>query len=116
MNLQFTGMTRRSRDVALLRLYVWSMIWHRTTEMYAHIIHDQIQQRLHNKSKIFTLNLYPDETVVIILAAVTWAVYALAQKKLLKSLSSSNIMLMIYGGCTLFFSVFAKPKTIFNLD
>ncbi|WP_146005046.1 hypothetical protein [Fischerella thermalis] len=46
MNLQFTGMTRR-RDVALLRLYyVWSMIWHRTTKMYAHIIHDQIQQRL----------------------------------------------------------------------
>ncbi|WP_180381106.1 hypothetical protein [Fischerella sp. NIES-3754] len=45
MNLQFTGMTRRSRDVAMLRLYVWSMIWHRTTKMYAHIIHDQIQQR-----------------------------------------------------------------------
>ncbi|PLZ70736.1 hypothetical protein CBP14_21125 [Fischerella thermalis WC245] len=41
MNLQFTGMTRR-RDVALLRL---TMIWHRTTKMYAHIIHDQIQQR-----------------------------------------------------------------------
>ncbi|WP_180381093.1 hypothetical protein [Fischerella sp. NIES-3754] len=45
MNLQFTGMTRRSRDVALLRLYVWSMIWHRTTKMYVHIIYDQIQQR-----------------------------------------------------------------------
>ncbi|WP_180966238.1 hypothetical protein [Fischerella thermalis] len=45
MNLQFTGMTRRRPDVALPRLYVWSMIWHRTTKMYAHIIHDQIQQR-----------------------------------------------------------------------
>lgn len=53
---------------------------------------------------------------LIILAAVTWAVYALAQKQLLKSLSSTNVMLIIYGGCTLFFSVVAKPKTIFNLD
>ncbi|MER3491603.1 MAG: EamA family transporter [Mastigocladus sp. ERB_26_2] len=53
---------------------------------------------------------------LIILAAVTWAVYALAQKQLLKSLSSINIMLIIYGGCTLFFSGFAEPQTIFYLD
>jgi drug/metabolite transporter (DMT)-like permease len=53
---------------------------------------------------------------LIILAAVSWAIYALAQKQLLKSLSSTSIMLIIYGGCTLFFSVFAKPKTILTLD
>lgn len=53
---------------------------------------------------------------LIVLSAATWAVYALAQKQLLKSLSSANIMLIIYGVCTLFFSVFAKPKTIFLLD
>jgi hypothetical protein len=39
------------------------MIWHRTTKMYAHIIHDQIQQRQKkqklvrpNKSAIATLD------------------------------------------------------------
>ncbi|PLZ27037.1 EamA family transporter [Fischerella thermalis WC542] len=70
-----------------------------------------------NKNIIFdSSRKYLLGSSLIILAAVTWAVYALAQKQLLKSLSSSNIMLMIYGGCTLFFSVFAKPKTIFNLD
>ncbi|MFB2772914.1 DMT family transporter [Pelatocladus sp. BLCC-F211] len=55
-------------------------------------------------------------TGLIVLAAATWAIYALAQKQLLKSLSSANIMLLIYGGCTLLFSVFAKPKTILLLD
>ncbi|BAZ69226.1 MAG: DMT family transporter [Pelatocladus maniniholoensis HA4357-MV3] len=52
----------------------------------------------------------------IVLAAVTWAVYALAQKQLLKSLPSTNIMLIIYGGCTLFFSIFANLKIILLLD
>ncbi|RAM52675.1 MAG: EamA family transporter [Hapalosiphonaceae cyanobacterium JJU2] len=55
-------------------------------------------------------------TSFILLAAATWAVYALAQKQLLKYLSSANIMLIIYGGCTLFFFIFAEPKTILLLD
>ncbi|WP_017316258.1 DMT family transporter [Mastigocladopsis repens] len=53
---------------------------------------------------------------LIVLGAATWAVYALAQKQLLQSLSSSSIMLIIYGGCALLFTPFANPKTIFTLN
>jgi drug/metabolite transporter (DMT)-like permease len=52
----------------------------------------------------------------VVLGAVAWAIYALAQKQLLQSLSSSNIMLIIYIGCALLFTPFAKIHTIFTLD
>ncbi|BAZ32735.1 hypothetical protein NIES4074_52420 [Cylindrospermum sp. NIES-4074] len=52
---------------------------------------------------------------LIVLAAVGWAIYALAQKQLLQSLSSSSIMLIIYGGCALLFTPFAKVQSIFIL-
>ncbi|MBD2778907.1 DMT family transporter [Iningainema tapete] len=51
-----------------------------------------------------------------ILGAVAWAIYALAQKQLLRSLSSGSIMLLIYGGCALLFTPFATPKAIFTLN
>ncbi|AKG23415.1 DMT family transporter [Calothrix sp. 336/3] len=53
---------------------------------------------------------------LIVLAAITWAVYALAQKQLLQTLSSANIMLILYGGCTLLFTFFALPQRLFSLD
>lgn len=53
---------------------------------------------------------------LIMLGATTWAVYALAQKQLLQSLSSFSIMLIIYGVCALLFTPFANPKTIFTLN
>lgn len=53
---------------------------------------------------------------LIVLGAATWAVYALAQKQLLQSLSSFSIMLIIYGVCALLFTPFANPKTIFTLN
>lgn len=53
---------------------------------------------------------------LIALGAAVWAVYALAQKQLLQSLSSANIMLIIYGGCALLFAPFARVETIFTLD
>lgn len=52
----------------------------------------------------------------LVLGAVSWAIYALAQKQLLQSLSSAHIMLIIYGGCALLFTPFAKITTIFTLD
>ncbi|MCX7594736.1 MAG: DMT family transporter [Fischerella sp.] len=61
-------------------------------------------------------NQYLLGSSLIVLAAATWAVYALAQKQLLQSLSSANIMLIIYGGCALFFSLVANPKIILSLD
>lgn len=53
---------------------------------------------------------------VLVLAAAAWAVYALAQKQLLRSLSSTNVMLLIYGGCALLFTPMAAPQTILTLS
>ncbi|MBE9105022.1 DMT family transporter [Nostoc cf. edaphicum LEGE 07299] len=55
-------------------------------------------------------------SVLIALGATAWAIYALAQKQLLQSLSSTSIMLIIYGGCALLFTPLAKIKSIFILD
>ena len=52
---------------------------------------------------------------LIALGALAWAIYALAQKQLLQSLSSSHIMLIIYGGCAYLFTPFAKQTTILPL-
>jgi len=53
---------------------------------------------------------------LIVFGAIAWAIYALSQKQLLQSLSSANIMLIIYGGCALLFTPLAKINTIFTLD
>jgi len=53
---------------------------------------------------------------LLVLAAVLWAVYALAQKQLLHSLPSASIMLIIYGGCALLFSPVATPAKILTLS
>jgi drug/metabolite transporter (DMT)-like permease len=53
---------------------------------------------------------------LIMLGAAVWAIYALAQKQLLKSLSSANIMMIIYGGCALLFTPLAKIETISTLN
>ncbi len=53
---------------------------------------------------------------LVVLGAAAWAVYALAQKQLLQSLSSAQIMLIIYGGCAFLFTPFAKFKIVFTLS
>ncbi|WP_341528337.1 DMT family transporter [Nostoc sp. UHCC 0302] len=55
-------------------------------------------------------------SLLIVLAATVWAIYALAQKQLLQSLSSASIMLIIYGGCALLFTPLANLESIFILD
>ncbi|MEH2084776.1 MAG: DMT family transporter [Nostoc sp.] len=55
-------------------------------------------------------------SVLIALGSTAWAIYALAQKQLLQSLSSTSIMLVIYGGCALLFTPLAKVKSLFILD
>ena len=55
-------------------------------------------------------------TSLTVVGAIAWAIYALAQKQLLQSLSSASNMLIIYGGCALLFTPFAHPNTIFTLD
>lgn len=49
-------------------------------------------------------------------AAVTWAVYGLAQKQLLRWLPSQGIMLCIFGGCTLLFYPVSDPVALLDLD
>ena len=53
---------------------------------------------------------------IIVIAAIAWAVYGLAQKQLLQQLSSSQIMLIIYGVCALLFMPFSQPQTILNIN
>ncbi|HEY9301189.1 MAG TPA: DMT family transporter [Phormidium sp.] len=52
---------------------------------------------------------------LILIAAIVWAVYGLAQKQLLQQLTSPNIMLLIYGICAVLFAPFAHPQSILNL-
>jgi drug/metabolite transporter (DMT)-like permease len=55
--------------------------------------------------------------VLLILAAVlTWTMYALAQKQLLKTLPSATITLLIYLAATLIFLPLARPAQLFHLN
>ena len=53
---------------------------------------------------------------IMAFAGVTWAVYGLAQKQLLRSLPSQVIMLCIYAGCVALFLPLAAPRAITVLD
>jgi drug/metabolite transporter (DMT)-like permease len=53
---------------------------------------------------------------MVVLAAVVWAVYALAQKQLLMKLGSMQILLVIYIGATLLLWPFAHPSQLARLD
>ncbi|BAY22785.1 hypothetical protein NIES2100_25490 [Calothrix sp. NIES-2100] len=68
-------------------------------------------------TNLFTAhNTYLYGSSLIVLGAAAWAVYALAQKQLLQSLSSAQIMLIVYGGCAFLFAPFSTAKTIFTLS
>lgn len=54
-------------------------------------------------------------SLILVCAAVCWAIYALAQKQLLQQLSSSQIMWLIYGSCTLLYLPVSTPTAIFSL-
>lgn len=53
---------------------------------------------------------------LIALAALFWACYALAQKQLLRHLSSEVVMLVIYGVCTLIYTPLAQPTQLIGLS
>jgi drug/metabolite transporter (DMT)-like permease len=54
--------------------------------------------------------------VIVLLAAVVWAIYALAQKQLLQHLGSGAVMLVIYIVATLLLLPFATPSRLLALD
>ncbi len=53
---------------------------------------------------------------LVVIGAIAWAIYALAQKQLLQTLSAPHTMLIIYGGCAFLFSFFATPKALLTLN
>jgi drug/metabolite transporter (DMT)-like permease len=53
--------------------------------------------------------------ILLVLAAIAWVIYGLAQKQLLQVLSSPSIMLCIYGGSALLFTPFAVPAEIVTI-
>jgi drug/metabolite transporter (DMT)-like permease len=52
----------------------------------------------------------------IAFAAVTWAIYGLAQKQLLQLLPSQAVMLCIYAGCALCFAPWSHPSAFVGLS
>jgi drug/metabolite transporter (DMT)-like permease len=61
------------------------------------------------------MNSYTLGVLLMLLAAVIWAIYGLAQKRLLSSLSSQTIVLCIYGTGALLFWPMADPVQIRQL-
>jgi drug/metabolite transporter (DMT)-like permease len=59
---------------------------------------------------------YINGSIMLIIAGITWAIYALIQKQLLTKLNSTHIMWVIYGTCGLLFWTMAKPQTLLQLN
>jgi drug/metabolite transporter (DMT)-like permease len=49
-------------------------------------------------------------------AAATWAVYGLAQKQLLRTFRSNQVLLCVYAGCAIAFTPLASPASLASLD
>jgi drug/metabolite transporter (DMT)-like permease len=69
--------------------------------------HEQLKILLTTSSATYLMG-----SAMLVVAAITWAIYAIAQKQLLQHLSSSAIMLCIYGSAVLLFSPMASPARI----
>jgi drug/metabolite transporter (DMT)-like permease len=61
------------------------------------------------------LDRYLKGVATIAFAAVTWAIYGLAQKQLLRSFTAQQIMTVIYVGCFACFSLGASPGALAEL-
>lgn len=52
----------------------------------------------------------------LVLGAITWAVYGLAQKQLLGRMGSPQIMLCLYAGGALIFTPMSQPSALLSMD
>ncbi|HMC55180.1 MAG TPA: DMT family transporter [Gemmatimonadaceae bacterium] len=50
--------------------------------------------------------------MILLAASVTWAMYGVAQKALLRDLASTRILLLIYIGATVLLAAFTAPRTV----
>jgi len=65
---------------------------------------------------VTTLSDYTIGVAWIVVAAITWAAYALTQKQLLVELGSAGIMLLIYVVGTVLMLPFSEPLQVFSLN
>jgi drug/metabolite transporter (DMT)-like permease len=65
---------------------------------------------------LYRLSNYTMGVLLIVAAGILWAVYALAQKQLLKSFPSENVMIFIYILGTFLFLPLARPGDVLHLD
>jgi len=63
-----------------------------------------------------SLDRYLLGSATLVGAALTWAIYGMAQKQLLHWFSSQTVMWCIYAGCTVCLSLAANPAAILGLD
>ena len=68
------------------------------------------------RSLVTTFDTYFWGNVILIVGAIAWAFYGLAQKQLLKDLPSSAVMLGIYLSAALLFAPFTAPVKILSLS
>jgi drug/metabolite transporter (DMT)-like permease len=72
--------------------------------------HEQLQVSITN------LDHYLWGSLMLLIGALSWAFYALAQKQLLEKLTSAQIMWIVYGACGLIFGCFAQPNDLTKLN
>lgn len=53
--------------------------------------------------------------MILLAASVTWAIYGLSQKALLRDLASAQILLLIYIGATILLAAFTAPMSVVAL-
>ena len=63
-----------------------------------------------------SLTDYTLGVLTVVLAAVLWVAYGLAQKQLLNRWSSFQIMMVIYLGCALLLTPWVSPSQVLELD
>jgi len=72
--------------------------------------HDQL------RSLVTTFDSYMWGNVLLILGAIVWAFYGLAQKQLLLHLPSPSVMLALYLSAAVLFAPMAQPASLLNLS
>lgn len=72
--------------------------------------HDQL------RSLVTTFDSYMWGNLLLILGAIVWAFYGLAQKQLLLHLPSPSVMLTLYLSAAVLFAPMAKPASLLNLS
>ncbi|CAN1211507.1 DMT family transporter [Tumidithrix helvetica PCC 7403] len=72
--------------------------------------HEQI------RTLVTTLDSYLWGNFLLVVAAIAWAIYGLAQKQLLQKLPSASVMLCVYGGSSLLFAPLASPARLLAIE